>query len=265
MDAATFLGLRATSDPRRWVLPIVRSICTRQNFLFGGCGLGAAVAALEAATGRSLVWATAQYLSYAHPPDQLDLDVILPVTGRHSSQARVVGRVGSKEILTVNAALGRRPLDVEGQWAARPRVPPPDECPPVPLRDDAEGSIHGRVELRVAAGRYGLPAERTTADDGRSALWIRLLENVDVSAATLAVLADWIPSGFSHALGRWAGGNSLDNTVRILDPVPTEWVLCDIHVHGVRHGFGHGRAHLWSETGHLLATASQSVIVRLLT
>jgi acyl-CoA thioesterase len=46
--------------------------------------------------------------------------------------------------------------------------------------------------------------------------------------------------------------------------VPTEWVLLDIRIHAVAHGFGHGVVHLWSEDGTLLATASQSTIVRLM-
>jgi acyl-CoA thioesterase len=44
--------------------------------------------------------------------------------------------------------------------------------------------------------------------------------------------------------------------------VPTEWVLLDIQVHAVQHGFGHGLVHLWAQDGTLLAIASQSCIVR---
>ena len=46
---------------------------------------------------------------------------------------------------------------------------------------------------------------------------------------------------------------------------PTEWVLADIRVHAVADGFGHGLVHLWAEDGTLLATASQSTIVRAMT
>ena len=92
---------------------------------------------------------------------------------------------------------------------------------------------------------------------------MRLPRELDRSAAGLAIVADWVPSGIGQALGRWAGGNSLDNTIRILDLVPTDWVLCDIQVHGIAKGFGHGRVHLWSEDGRLMATGSQSLIVRL--
>ena len=44
---------------------------------------------------------------------------------------------------------------------------------------------------------------------------------------------------------------------------PTEWVLCDIRIHAVVGGYGQGIVCLWSEDGDLLATASQSIGVRL--
>ena len=44
--------------------------------------------------------------------------------------------------------------------------------------------------------------------------------------------------------------------------VETEWVLLDIQVHAIQHGFGHGLVHLWAEDGTLLGIASQSCIVR---
>lgn len=262
-DAKHFLGLEATHNPHRWYLPIVPGICVHHGFLFGGAGLAAAVTALEATCQRRLVWATAQYLSYARPPQILDIDVTVPVAGKYSTQARAVGHVGDKEILTVNAALGTRPLEVEGQWQTPPDVPKPADCPPMPAWPGSDKSIHSRVELRVAKGRYGAKRDGTPSDDGRSALWARF-PGLEMSPATLAIIADWMPSGIGHALGRWAGGNSLDNTIRILNVVDTEWVLCDIRVHGVRNGFGHGAIHLWSQDGILLATGSQSVIVRIL-
>ncbi len=72
MDAREFLGLEPTHNPHRWVLPVTPGISTGGGFLFGGCGLAAAIAALEGTTERPVVWATAQYLSYARPPDIMD-------------------------------------------------------------------------------------------------------------------------------------------------------------------------------------------------
>jgi len=99
---------------------------------------------------------------------------------------------------------------------------------------------------------------------GRSQLWARMPDLLDLSSgASLAILGDYVPFGIGQALGRNGGGNSLDNTLRVYRLVPTEWVLLDIRIHAVANGFGHGVVHLWAEDGTLLATASQSTIVRL--
>jgi acyl-CoA thioesterase len=58
-------------------------------------------------------------------------------------------------------------------------------------------------------------------------------------------------------------GRSLDNTLRMVQLKPTEWVLCAIRIHALVGGYAQGTAFLWSEDGDLLATASQSIAVRL--
>ena len=70
-------------------------ISTGSGFLFGGSGLGAAIEALEGTTGRPVVWATAQYLSYARPGTVMDIDVTVAVEGHQITQARAVGHVGN--------------------------------------------------------------------------------------------------------------------------------------------------------------------------
>jgi acyl-CoA thioesterase len=57
--------------------------------------------------------------------------------------------------------------------------------------------------------------------------------------------------------------HSLDNTLRVVSLEPTEWVLCDIRIQALVGGYGQGVAYLWSQGGSLLATASQSMRVRL--
>jgi acyl-CoA thioesterase len=260
VDAVTWLGLEATDDPLRFRLPVAPRLSTGGGFLFGGAGLAAATAALEVATGRPLVWASAQYLSYARPPSVLDIEVALAVTGHQISQARATGRVDDAEIFTVNAALGRRPFEAAGSWAIRPDVPGPDDCPGRHLDPHHDDTIMSTIEMRLAEARQMDDLDGTPGD-GRSAVWARV-PDLDISAVTLGVLGDWVPFGIGQALGARAGGNSLDNSLRVVDLVPTDWVLLDIRVHAVAHGFGHGLVHLWAEDGSLLATASQSAIVR---
>ncbi|MCL4292554.1 MAG: thioesterase family protein [Acidimicrobiia bacterium] len=259
MEALELFGLAATDRSGRWRLPVVPEICSGLGTLFGGAGLGACIEALEHDTGRPVVWATGQFLSFARPPSVLDVEVTEVVRGHHVSQARAVARLDGEEILTVNAALGTRPSPFEGSWSLRPEVPPPGDCPPRQLSHGLRPSIADRLDVRVANGRGpdDLPGP---PGDGRSALWVRL--PVDVSAAGLAIVGDYVPFGISQALGQRAGGNSLDNTLRVAHRAPTEWILADIRVHAVADGFGHGLVHLWSEDGVLLGSASQSTIVR---
>ena len=263
MDTRTFLGLESTHNRFRWKLPITAGICTPGNFMYGGAGLGAAIAALEGTSGRPTIWATAQYLTYARPGEVLDIDVTLAVEGHQMTQARAVCHVEDREILTVNAALGRRPLDHAGQFETMPAgVPPPESCPRRIHRVDTSGFISDRMDERLAKGRE-LHELDGSPGDGRTLMWGRIPEVLGgVDGAALAVLGDFVPFGVGQALGVRGGGNSLDNTLRIVDLVPTEWVLLDIRVHAVERGFGHGLAHMFAQDGTLLATASQSCIVR---
>jgi acyl-CoA thioesterase-2 len=263
MEALAFYGLEPIEPTtlRRWRMPIVRGLISGTGALFGGCGLGACIEVAEQLSGRSLVWATAQYLTFARPPSVLELDGLEVVRGHQISQVRVLAHVGDQEILTVLAALGDRPHPLAGQWANRPEVAPPDDCPPRELLHRHEGTIQDRLESRVARARKPdeLPGP---PGDGNSALWVRLPGLAEMSAAGLAIIGDFVPFGISQALGVRAGGNSLDNTLRVARLVPTEWVLADIRVHAIANGFGHGLVHLWAEDGTLLGTASQSTIVR---
>ena len=126
--------------------------------MFGGCGLGAAVSAMEAVCDRPVVWATAQYLSFAMVGEIMDLDVTVAVAGKRTSQARAVGRVGDREILTVNAALGSKDIKIDEQWRTMPEVPNPQDCP---LRSDMVAdseSIMGRLNIRwqsCTTGAFG--------------------------------------------------------------------------------------------------------------
>ncbi|MGA0863019.1 MAG: acyl-CoA thioesterase [Ilumatobacteraceae bacterium] len=263
MDSRSFLGLQATHNPYRWHLPVDMRLCTGGHFLYGGAGLGAAISALEGTTGRSLIWSTAQYLSYARPGEVMDIDVIVPVTGNAITQARVVAHVGEREILVVNAALGDRDFPHTGQWETAPAAPPPEECGEYQHRFLRRGTIHDHLEERVVKVRP-LDDLDGTHNDGHTIMWTRLPSVIDgVDAAALGVLGDFVPRGVGQAVGIRGGGNSLDNTLRVVNLVPTTWVLIDIKVHGLARGFGHGLVHMYAEDGTLMATASQSCIARI--
>lgn len=263
-----FFDLKATHNPHRWHLPITPEICVGppdNQFMFGGVGMASAVAALERTAGRPLIWATAQYLGYARPGSVVDIDVWTPVEGKYNTQARSISHVDDKEIISVSAALGARESPFDSQWVEMPTVPRPDDCPTRQHWRGSEEGVHSRMDVRFAKGRSGFDREGAAEPDGRTILWARPKEDLAIDAAMLAVMADFVPQGVGNALGQNAGGNSLDNTLRIRRVVPTEWVLCDIRISGVAGGFAHGSMSLFAESGELMATASQSLIVRVRT
>jgi acyl-CoA thioesterase len=149
------------------------------------------------------------------------------------------------------------------QFIAAPDAPSPTGLERHLHMPSIENTIHERLDQRYVIGRRleqldGIPS------DGRTLMWARIPEVINgVDAATLAVLGDFIPMGIGQALGVRGGGNSLDNTLRVVRLVPTEWVLVDIQIQGVHRGFGHGSLAMFAEDGTLMATASQSCIVRL--
>jgi len=262
MDARTFLGMETQGDDLHWRMEVVPQLTTPGNFLFGGCGLGAALVALEVAAGRPTVWATAQYLSYALRGSVVEWEVTLAAVGRHVTQGRAVARVEGSEILTVNAALGKDDLELGGVWVTPPDVPSPEDCPPRFLPDFFRNTIMDSVEVRTAKGRSFDEMDGTPGNP-ESALWARVPGHLTPSAATLAIFGDYVSGAVSQPLGRRAMGRSLDNTLRMVQLKPTEWVLCDIRMHAIVGGYGQGVAFLWSEDGELLATASQSTGVKL--
>jgi len=213
------------------------------------------------ASGRPTVWATAQYLAYAPTARRWIGRSSFPPSAANTTQGRAIGRLGAEEVLTVNAALGSHDLDLSGTWVQFPDVPGPEDCPVQKIPPMFADSVLVRVEQRVARGRLMVELDGRPGD-ARSAFWARVPGHLEPSAATLAVIGDFVSGGVSQPLGVRTMGRSLDNTLRVAQLVPTEWVLCDIQMHALAHGFGQGLAHLWAQDGTLLGTASQSISVR---
>ncbi len=244
----------------QWKLPVVPKTTGGRGSLFGGVGLAAGVVTLEQATAKPIVWATGQYLSITQQPAVLDLEAVLPAVGRNVTQGRVVGHLDDQEIITILGACGQRPAAVAGTWSTMPSVPRPEDSEILARHHDGD-SLHDHVEVRIARGMFGFSGAGTPSGDNTTQLWIRMPE-VEHDAGALAIIADYMPSSLGNAFGSMMGCTSIDNTIRIAQRADSDWVLCDNHIEHVGDGFGYGVVNMWNEDGVLLATASQTMIVR---
>lgn len=264
---SALFDLQGTHNPHRYYLPVTADLCVGpadRQFLFGGVGLASAIEALERTCGRPVIWATAQYLSFARIGSVIDLDVLVPAEGNQTSQARCILHIDDKQIVTVLAALGRRESPFSDHWVAMPDVRAPKDCPEVRNWRGNRVGLHERFEMRLGSGRLWDGTDFSgRGDDGRLRLWLRSTEGLVTDSRMLAIAADFVSNGIGNAIGRHAGGNSLDNTIRFVQPARSEWMLCDIHIEAVHAGVVHGTMHLFTPAGHLMAIASQSLILRL--
>ncbi len=130
----------------------------------------------------------------------LDVDVTVAADGRHTTQARATGHVVDTEIVTANGALGERPFESSGSWVVPPDVPGPEDCGPRSLRYPGTESIMSRLDVRLASAREWEDIAGNPVPGGRSALWARMPDMLDLSSgAALAILGDYVPSGISQA------------------------------------------------------------------
>ena len=249
--------------PGRWSWSPHPTLFTPSGFLQGGAALGVALATLQLAAGRPVVWANAQFVSFATVGSTLDFAPTIVATGRLTTQARCCVSRSGTELLTLQGALGARAADHDGTWVRAPSVLSPHACPAYVAFAAGRGDLGDLVEMRLAQGRTKAQLDGVRGE-GALALWVRFLDGADdLSAPRLSVIGDFMPLVFAEALGIRAYGNSLDITIRLGPQRAGRWVLLDIHAHQVHNGVGSARAFLWGEDGALLADISQSAIVRL--
>lgn len=173
---------------------------------------------------------------------------------------------------TMFASLGttghRKPEGLEGVFERMPEVAPPEESAPVRNMFEKVVRNAGHDEVPPLPEGIGFlsvielhdPEVLSHPDPGpgRVCTWVRRKDREPVTPAMVAYMADMVPLSVAHASGVVAGGISLDNSIRVGSPAPTEWLLLDLRPHMVSGDYGHGSVHAWSPEGNLLATASQS-------
>lgn len=239
--------------------------------LYGGTAIGASIVAAETLSQRQALWMTTQFVSTAPNGTEVHVTTEILAAGRRTNQVRVTGSDASGAVLfaSLGATGTPKPTGLTIELEHPPTVTSPDESerwtspfsgmakiiarnietPPLP----ADLGFATAIEIRQPEVRL-----HPDAGPGRLCLWIRRRDGVAITPAVAAYMADMVPLSIAHAAEVVAGGTSLDNTIRIGSFVPTEWILLDLRPHLAAGDYGHGAAHIWSEDGHLMATASQT-------
>lgn len=239
-----------------------------RQFIFGGMAMALGIRLFEAGTGKHVIWSAMQFLAPTMLGEELHL-TLAPPHGKSILQARLTGTVRNRPVVQALASLRSlrdvpdHAADIDGQWTHPGQGPGPEDCARVMPHADADHDSHSHVEIRLPEGRFGMFSRAQVTADRRITAWMRPRSGV-VDAAALGYMADFVPSITNNVLGRRSGGSSLDNTIRIVRIVPTEWVRCEICVDTIADGLAHGRMAQFAQDGTLMAMGNQTYVVRLL-
>ncbi|MBX7161503.1 MAG: thioesterase family protein [Acidimicrobiia bacterium] len=266
-----FLGLVPDEAPGRFGFSVVDRLARLDGRLYGGAAIAISVAVAEITTARSPLWMTTQFVATAPLGTEMVAHAEVLAGGKRTNQVRVTGTGPGGDV--VFASLGatghHRAGGITGEYENGPVVTPPAESQVWASPFDGIARAAGYSEDVIPA----LPATGFAAavemrgpeiiqhpdpGAGRMCIWARMRDSDVVTPAMAAFLADMVPMSIAVAVGAIVGGTSLDNTIRMGAFVDTEWVLLDLRPHLAVGDYGHGVAHVWSEDGRLLATASQT-------
>lgn len=244
------MNVKHSEQPLHSVLTVDAAVTGGKGQLFGGCLVGAAAGLLEGATGRPTVWITTQFAAPAADEDRIELAGEIRAAGRSVTQGVVMGTIDGRHHSTSLVALGARSFEYQTPLRPMPPVPPPEDCGTLDF-DAGHGGLRRRVDLRCADPE---PDEQRTT----TRLWLSFPGTPSGDTYSLAIAADFFPPALAAAVGQRVFGASLDNTVRYLDRAECEWLLVEMNVEAIRTGIGHGTNYVWSQSGDLLAVASQT-------
>jgi acyl-CoA thioesterase len=257
------LRLSFEADPQRGQFELVPALARLDGALYGGTAIAVSIVAMEAATGRGILWITTQYVATATLGDVISLTTDVLAQGRNVTQVQVTGRLGDR-VLFVSLGSTATPRDggLEGQYQHMPEVTPPEDGGPMVIglrQPDHFAGFTQQVEYRQArpvgdGGDVGSPAPFL--------LWARLTDH-PMTPAGIAFVADMVPPAIAYAAGKVGGGASLDNNLRFgPSPADLEWVLLEVRGQMAVGGHGHGSAEIWAPDGTLLAVGGQSTNMR---
>lgn len=270
MTDTDFLGLVRGDEPGHFRFTVRNRLARLDGRLYGGTAIAVSIAVAEQISERAPLWMTTQFVSTA--PGEADIAVLGEVLapGRRTNQVRVTATddTGAVMFASLGATGHLREDGVTGSFEHAPEVTAPEDSadsggPFIAMLRNAGVTDLPRLPTDVGFSsvvEFREPEVRVHPDGGpgRMCVWCRRRDRVPLSPAMLSFVADMVPLSVAHGAGLIAGGVSLDNTIRFAAAEPSEWVLLDLRAHFAAGGYGHGVAHVWSESGALLATASQT-------
>lgn len=260
--AHTYYGLRRGSDTQ-WSFIVGEHHLNAGGIGHGGAVGGAALVAIEATVERPVVWASLQFVRSVTGGQRVDIELTVDVHGHQMSQVSATANVDGQIVIRALAAAGRRPFERSAEPHAMPAVPAPGECPV--LLDPAGQPRTEVADRRLALGRQPTDLGGVASKSNRTAIWCRLVDGPRLTdVRDMAICADFLATGISDVLGVPAGGNSIDNTLRVVGRDEADWLLAEVHVDHVGNGFAQAGARLWSPNGRLLALGAQTVVLRTL-
>jgi acyl-CoA thioesterase len=268
---ADFLGLTPGDGPGRYSFEVANHLARLDGRLYGGTAIAVSIVVAEHVSDRTALWMTTQFVATAPANAQISVVAEVLAAGRRTNQVRVTGtdEHGATMFASLGATGHHRPDGLTGVFESAPTVTGPDDSEP--WASPFVGMVRNagiEAEMPAMPSDLGFssviefrePAIRTHPDPGpgRVCLWVRRRDRTPATPALVAYMADMVPLSVAHACGVVAGGVSLDNSIRLGAFESTEWLLVDLRPHMAVGDYGHGAAHIWSENGQLLATASQS-------
>jgi acyl-CoA thioesterase-2 len=191
---------------------------------------------------------------------RIDWETETLAAGGRVSQLSVVARVDGAVLFTgLGATAAPKPDGLDGQYLPMPMVAPPDYCPPL-SHGPGTPALRDRGFIRNLEYR-----EAEVLGDGAHngvLLWARRTDGSALTRAGIAYLADMVPMAVARAAGKLGAGFSLDNALRFAAVPPSEWVLLDLRGEVASAGYGHGSLTAWAPDGTLVATGSQSAMMK---
>jgi acyl-CoA thioesterase len=231
----------------RYRLPASDAACVGAAGRFaplGGVTAGAAIDAMEQATGKSVIWATCQFANPAPTETDFDIDVDIVGGGKRTPQARATLRSGNLPCVIAMGALGEVATQEGQSFDMMPAVSPPLDTA---IFEDQPGSASGgllnQFERRLAH------RDETT---GRQAMWFRSVNPHPVRSGLLAIIADFLAGAYSQT----RTGISLELTLQMVARPQTNWILAVSAIAHIGEKTFHGATKLFAESGQLMATSS---------